>query len=151
MKTLFLISLIASLALTLAGCGDSHASMVTQAEPVPASIYKEGYGVQLTEKARQFIGLQTGEVVSHTFASAAEVPSIPANALLRTVKGDFVYVINGSWFLRVEVTAGATDKTHIEVKDGLYEGDAIVIQGVRGLALAEIQALNGGIGCADGH
>jgi hypothetical protein len=49
------------------------------------------------------------------------------------------------------VVIGATDASHIEIKDGLYEGDTIVVKGVRGLSLAEIQALNGGVGCADGH
>ena len=46
---------------------------------------------------------------------------------------------------------GAADATHIEIKDGLYEGDTIVVKGTRALSLAEIQALNGGVGCADGH
>ena len=70
---------------------------------------------------------------------------------MRTIKGDFVYVANGDWFLRTPVVIGATDASHVEIKDGLYEGDAIVVKGVRGLSLAEIQALNGGVGCADGH
>ncbi len=150
MKTLLVICLLSVLSFALTGCGESHAS-VTAPEPVHAAIYKAGHGVQLTKTASAFVGLETGEVASRAFAGAAEVTAIPADALLRTIKGDFVYVANGDWFLRTPVVIGATDASHVEIKDGLYEGDAIVVKGVRGLSLAEIQALNGGVGCADGH
>lgn len=151
MKTLLALILASALSFALTGCGESHANTVAHVEPTPAATYKAGHGVQLTDTARKFVGLQTGEVATHSFASAAEAPAIPADALLRTIKGDFVYVANGEWFLRTPVTIGATDATHIEIKDGLYEGDTIVVKGVRGLSLTEIQALNGGVGCADGH
>ncbi len=151
MKTLLTVVLLSTLTFALSGCGDSQAASKPQAEPTPASTYKAGHGVQLTETGRKFVGVQTGEVGSHAFAGATEVPAIPADALLRTVKGDFVYVANGDWFLRTPVTVGGADGTHVEIKDGLYEGDTIVVKGVRGLSLAEIQALNGGVGCADGH
>jgi hypothetical protein len=151
MKTLLVLTLTSTLAFVLSGCGESHATTSNQVEPNPAATYKAGHGVQLTETAREFVGLQTGEVAAHVFAGAAEAPAIPSDALLRTVRGDFVYVANGDWFLRTPVTTGAADTTHIEIKDGLYEGDTIVVKGVRGLSLAEIQALNGGVGCADGH
>jgi hypothetical protein len=150
MKTLFVFCLLSVLSFTLTGCGESHAN-VTAAEPTPAATYKAGHGVQLTKIARTFVGLETGEVASRAFAGSAQVAAIPTEALLRTVKGDFVYVANGEWFLRTPVVIGATDASHIEIKDGLYEGDTIVVKGVRGLSLAEIQALNGGVGCADGH
>lgn len=151
MKTLLALILVSTLAFALSGCGESHANTVAHVEPTPAATYKAGHGVQLTDTARKFVGLETGSVGSHTFGGSAESPAIPADALLRTVKGDFVYVANGEWFLRTPVTIGAADATHIEIKDGLYEGDTVVVKGVRGLSLAEIQALNGGVGCADGH
>jgi hypothetical protein len=150
MKTILVLSLLSFLSLALSGCGESRADL-TLAEPTPAATYKAGHGVQLTPTARTFVGLETGEVVSRKFAGASAVNAIPAEALLRTVKGDFVYVANGDWFLRTPVQVGAIDASYIEIKDGLYEGDAIVVKGVRGLSLAEIQALNGGVGCADGH
>jgi hypothetical protein len=131
----------------------SHAAPgapVAPAEP-PAAHFKAGHGLQFTAKARAFAELKTGEVVSQRFGQNPEVPAIPLTALLRTIKGDFVYVANGEWFLRTAVTTGARSATHIEIKDGLYEGDTVVIQGVRILSLAEIQALNGGTGCAGGH
>lgn len=151
MKTFLLFPLTLSLAFVLSGCGNSHAQDTAVAEPVPASVYKEGHGLQLTPAGRQFIGLATSEVVSHTFAGQGETTAIPATAVLRTIKGDFVYVANGEWFLRTPVTLGASDATHVEILDGLYEGDVVVVRGVSGLSLAEIQALNGGVGCADGH
>lgn len=150
MKTLLLFGSALLLALALSGCGESRAT-VAHAEPTPAATYKAGHGVQLTEIARKFVGLETGEVASRAFAGSAAVAAIPADALLRTVKGDFVYVANGDWFLRTPVVVGATDASHVEIKDGLYEGDSIVVKGMRGLSLAELQALNGGVGCADGH
>ncbi|MFA6288433.1 MAG: hypothetical protein WC661_13705 [Opitutaceae bacterium] len=151
MKTLAALTLTsAALALALAGCGDSRATPA-HVEPAPAAIYKAGHGLQFTETARKFAGLATGEVTSRAFAGASEVASIPTTALLRTVKGDFVYVVNGGWFLRTPVTTGASDSSHVEIKDGLYEGDTVVVRGVRALSLAEIQALNGGVGCAGGH
>jgi len=150
MKTLFVFCLLSVLSFALTGCGESHAS-VTPPEPVHAAIYKAGHGVQLTKTARTFISLETGEVASRSISGSSEVTAIPAAALLRTVKGEFVYVANGEWFLRTPVVIGAADASHVEIKDGLYEGDTIVVKGVRGLSLAEIQALNGGVGCTDGH
>jgi hypothetical protein len=151
MKTLLTVILASTLAFALTGCGESHATTSARVEPTPAATYKAGHGVQLTPTARTFVGLETGAVASHSFAGATDAPAIPAEALLRTIKGDFVYVANGEWFLRTPVKIGATDATHVEIKDGLYEGDTIAVKGVRGLSLAEIQALNGGVGCADGH
>ena len=150
MKTLLILIIVSPLALILSGCGASQAATAAHAEPAPAAAYKAGRGLQLTEAGRKFIALKTGEVGSHTFASDA-VAAIPADALLRTIKGDFVYVANGDWFLRTPVPIGRTSATHVEIIDGLYEGDTIVVQGTRALSLAEIQALNGGVGCADGH
>ncbi len=151
MKTLLVLTLVTSCSLLLCGCGESHAAAGATAEPPPAATYKAGHGVQLTAPARQFAGLKTAEVGSHSFAGSGEVTAVPISALLRTVRGDFVYVANGDWFLRTPVVTGAANATHIEIKEGLYEGDAIVTQGVRALSLSEIQALNGGVGCADGH
>ena len=150
MKTIAILTLLSTLSLGLAGCGESRAT-TAQPEPTPAATYKAGHGVQLSPRGREFVGLQTGEVDSRVFGSAAPTAAIPVEALLRTVKGDFVYVANGESFLRTPVKLGAADATHIEIKDGLYEGDTIVVKGTRALSLAEIQALNGGVGCADGH
>ena len=84
-------------------------------------------------------------------APGAEQRDLPAAALLRTVKGDFVFVANGDWYLRTPVQIGAAHGDWLEVTGGLYEGDTVVTQGANALWLAELSATNGGVGCADGH
>lgn len=130
----------------LSSCSESHADSAAPSAvaTVPAATYKAGHGLRLTPAARAFIGLATID-----FAGTR----IPATAVLRTVKGDFVYVRNGDEFLRTPVTLGAADgdTTSFAITDGLYDGDTVVTQGVRALWLAELSATNGGVGCADGH
>lgn len=139
MKAL-LIALLGSGLLLATGCTDSHAQAATT-EPVAASSYKAGHGVLLSPAAAQFAGLVTAEFTGR----------LPADALLRTAKGDFVYVANGPWLLRTPVTVQGDPLAGFTVNDGLYEGDVIATRGVRVLWLAELQAINGGVGCADGH
>ena len=125
--------------LLLPGCTDSHAAATPT--PAPAALYKAGHGLQLSPAAREFTGVATA-----TFADR-----IPADALVRTAKGDFVYVANGAWLLRTPVTVAAGYGLSFAVTDGLYEGDIIVTHGARMLWITELGALNGGVGCADGH
>lgn len=137
----------------LAGCGRSSArsAPVPAPEPVPAATFKSGRGLQLSAPAAAFIGLQSTDVVTRDVGSAKGATAIPVSALLRTAKGDFVQVANGGWYLRTPVKVGPTDGAWVAVLEGLYEGDTVVTHGVRALWLAEIQAVNGGVGCADGH
>lgn len=123
-----------------AGCSDSRAQPTTP-KPVAASTYKAGHGVQLSPVSAQFAALVTAEFTGR----------LPADALLRTAKGDFVYVVNGPWLLRTPVTVQGDHLAGFTVSDGLYAGDVIATRGVRVLWLAELQAINGGVGCADGH
>jgi len=157
MKTtrFLLISLLTlALALILSGCGESQARSTAhdrdEHETIAAS-YKAGHGLQLNEASRAFLGLATADVAPRDFPDAAGVPAIPANAVVRTARGDFVFVTNGDWYLRTPVTLGAAAGDWREVRDGLYEGDTVVTHGAAELWLAEIQAVNGGVGCADGH
>lgn len=140
---------LASLALT--GCSRSSAQIATKAEPTPAAVYKAQRGIQLSPVALSTIGVQSGDVTSRDINDVKSAAVVPTGAVLRTVKGDFVYVANGGWFLRTAVKLGTTDGAWFEIKEGLYEGDAIVTHGARGVWLAELQAVNGGVGCADGH
>lgn len=138
-----LLLLLPALALALlTGCTDSHAHGHDHAaEPPPAASYKAGHGLRLSPAAAAFAGLATAEFADR----------LPAEALLRTAKGDFVYVLNDGWLLRTPVTVAAGHGRDFTLKDGLYEGDVIAVRGVRALWLAELQAVNGGVGCADGH
>lgn len=138
MKTLLLLTVVSTTLLLATGCADSRAN-APATEPVPASTYKAGHGVRLTPAAAQFAGLATAEFTG----------TLPPAALLRTAKGDFVYVANGDWFLRTPVRVATAPGGGLRVDDGLYEGDVLVTAGVRMLWLAELQAINGGVGCAD--
>lgn len=138
MKTLFLL---ASAAVLLFASGCSNSSARETAAPAPAVVYKAGHGLRLSPAATAFAGIDTAEFTGR----------LPTAALLRTVKGDFVYVVNGECLLRTPVTVGEAAGLDLTLKDGLYEGDRIVVAGVRALWLAELQAINGGVGCADGH
>ncbi len=152
--------LVAALAAALlAGCG-SHADSAAHAdgdghdhaaEAAPAVVFKAGRGLQLGATAAQFIGLATAEVAARDLPDAAGVPAVPEAALLRTVRGEFVFVANGGWYLRTPVRTGAAAGGWVEIRDGLYEGDTVVAHGARALWLAEIQAVNGGVSCTHGH
>lgn len=147
----FLIIFILLCASAFSGCNRSAAETAHKPERTPAATYKEGHGLKLSEQGTKFVALKTAEVLSRTVGTAANVAAIPADALLRTVKGDFVFVANGEWLLRTPVKIGASDAAWLEVAEGLYEGDKIVVSGVKALWLAEVHAVNGGVGCAHGH
>ena len=83
--------------------------------------------------------------------SSEAVAVIPASALLETVSGTFVYVVNGKHFIRTAVKTGRSASGQIEITDGLYAGDEVVKTPVKSLWYAELQALRGGTACADGH
>jgi hypothetical protein len=151
MKTFLTVSALLSLTLATTGCGDSHAETVHDHVHTPAATYKEGHGLQLSELGAKFADLRIADVSSGPVGAGAHVAAIPAEALLRTVKGDFVFVVNGDWFLRTPVKLGATDGTRWEVAEGLYEGDKIVVSGTKALWVAEVHAVNGGVSCAHGH
>lgn len=152
MKTHLSLITLALLAAALAGCSPTQAEDDHHhPETATAAHYKEGHGVRLSPEAAAFVGLATAEVGEQPVGAAGTVPAIPATALLRTVKGDFVYVANGDWYLRTPVTAGTAQGNWIEIREGLYEGDVVVSAAVEALWLAELQAVNGGVGCADGH
>lgn len=133
------------------GCSRSSAHTATAAQPAPAAVYKAQRGIQLSPVATQTMGVQAGEVAARDLKETKGAAAVPSAAVLRTVKGDFVYVANGEWFLRTPVKLGVTDGAWTEIKEGLYEGDRIVTQGARSVWLAELQAINGGVACADGH
>lgn len=81
----------------------------------------------------------------------AEATTLPASAILNTVRGDFVYLLNGDYFFREQVVVGARNGGQVEILDGLFEGDVVAAAGIETLWLTELQAINGGAACADGH
>ena len=97
--------------------------------------------------------LETGVRVQATFRAepGEAVTAVPRSALLKTAEGDFVYAVNGSFFVRTPVKVGAQSDEHAEITDGLYTGDQIVTSPVMSLWLAELQVLRGGKACTCGH
>ncbi len=94
-----------------------------------------------------------GARVATTFRGAVgeAVASIPRSALLKTAEGTFVYAVNGEFYVRTPVKVGAISDDHVEIADGLYTGDQVVVSPVMSLWLAELQILRGGKACTCGH
>lgn len=140
------------LATAFAGCLRSEARAIpgdTEAEP--AATFKAGHGIRLSAEAAEFVGLATAEVEAREESGSMAALGVPAAAVLRTARGAFVFVKNGAWFVRAPVAAGPDRGGWCAVGEGLYEGDIVVTSGVEELWVAEIQAVNGGVSCTDGH
>ena len=144
MKTFSSILLVVA----LAGCGKQAASGQIEGAvpPAKAAEFKKGQGLLLTPEAAEFIGLRKAEAQAN-----ADRILVPSSALLRTSEGTFVFVQNGQRWLRTGVKLGAETAGMMQIADGLLEGDVIAVAGVWDLWLAELQAIKGGVGCADGH
>jgi len=79
--------------------------------------------------------------------SEAAVISIPRAALLECSDGHSVYTVSGESFFRTPVKVGAMSGDLVEIKDGLYAGDQVVLQPVMSLWLTELAAVKGGQAC----
>jgi len=79
--------------------------------------------------------------------SNESVVSIPRAALLQCSDGYCVYTVSGEHFVRTSVKAGASSADLVEIKDGLYAGDQVVLQPVMSLWLTELAAVKGGQAC----
>jgi hypothetical protein len=123
-------------------------SRATLAADEPWS-FRAGRGITLNERTTAALSLEITDVQNGGKSSA--YPSIPETAVVETVRGDFVYTINGSSYLRIPVKLGARENGRVVVEDGLFEGDRVVKTGAYDLWIIELQAVNGGRGCADGH
>lgn len=90
--------------------------------------------------------LKDGEFVSATISvpRTEAVTVIPRSALLRTAEGTYVYAVNGNAYYRTAVTVGSSTDEKIEVTDGLYAGDKVVVKPVETLWIIELRATKGG-------
>lgn len=79
--------------------------------------------------------------------SEATVVTIPRAALLECSDGHSVYTVSGDNFVRAPVKVGATSGELVEIKDGLYVGDQVVLQPVMSLWMTELAAVKGGQAC----
>jgi hypothetical protein len=90
--------------------------------------------------------LALGDTVTLTVNLAVDSPAlvVPRSAVLDTATGTFVYVVNGTAYLRTPVKIGASDDSYFEITDGLYEGDIVVVTPVNQLWLSELRLTKGG-------
>ncbi len=90
--------------------------------------------------------LKDGEFVSATISVPSNDPVtvIPSSALLRTAEGTYVYAVNGDAYYRTAVTVGGSAEGKIEIIDGLYAGDQVVVKPVETLWIIELRATKGG-------
>jgi multidrug efflux pump subunit AcrA (membrane-fusion protein) len=72
------------------------------------------------------------------------VLAVPRSALLDAATGTFVYVVNGDHYLRTPVKTEARSADFVEITDGLYAGDVVVVSPVEQLWLAELRLTKGG-------
>lgn len=90
--------------------------------------------------------LKEGEFLSASIILSRDetVIVIPTSALLRTSEGTFVYVLNGDAYYRTAVQVGSESNDKIEIEDGLFMGDQVVVKPVETLWLIELRATKGG-------
>jgi len=79
--------------------------------------------------------------------SDASIVTIPRAALLECSDGHSVYTVSGDNFVRAPVKVGAMSDNLVEIKDGLYAGDQVVLQPVMSLWMTELAAVKGGQAC----
>lgn len=79
--------------------------------------------------------------------SDATVVTIPRAALLECSDGHSVYTVSGDHLVRAPVKVGAISGELVEIKDGLYAGDQVVLQPVMSLWMTELAAVKGGQAC----
>ena len=78
---------------------------------------------------------------------ATNVVSIPRAALLQCSDGYSVYTVSGEHLVRTPVKVGAANADRVEITDGLYSGDQVVLQPVMSLWMTELAAVKGGQAC----
>jgi bifunctional DNA-binding transcriptional regulator/antitoxin component of YhaV-PrlF toxin-antitoxin module len=79
--------------------------------------------------------------------SGTSAATIPRTALLGCSEGHFVYTVSGEHLVRTAVKVGASNDEWVEITDGLYAGDQVVLQPVMSLWLTELAAVKGGQAC----
>lgn len=87
-----------------------------------------------------------GEFVEVTLAGAPRPAAltVPHSAILDAAAGTFVYVANGTHYLRTAVKLGVRAGDFVEIADGLYAGDIVVTAPVNQLWLTELRLTKGG-------
>lgn len=79
------------------------------------------------------------------------IVAVPPSAVLKTAEGEYVYTANDGYFARTPIKTGLHSEEFVEVNDGLYTGDQIVVAQVTPLWLTELQTIRAGQSCCKGH
>jgi len=88
---------------------------------------------------------EIGDFVTLTLTSEPQTAlAVPRSSVLDGATGTFVYVVNGEFYLRTPVKLGTRTADHVEITDGLYSGDVVVVSPVDQLWLAELRLTKGG-------
>jgi multidrug efflux pump subunit AcrA (membrane-fusion protein) len=82
-----------------------------------------------------------------TLEAGEKVVTVPRAALLECSDGPAVYTVSGEHFVRTPVKVGAASGEFVEIRDGLYTGDQVVVHPVATLWLTELAAVKGGQAC----
>jgi hypothetical protein len=131
----------------VAGDGTKHDARITN---VSEGLQKAtGMAEVLVEIPNTSEPLEIGAFLNGSVTVGAEqtVVTIPRSALLECSDGSWVYTVSGDGFVRTAVKAGATNGELVEIKNGLYAGDQVVLQPVMSLWMTELAAVKGGQAC----
>jgi hypothetical protein len=137
----------------------TEVTLTSDASPLGKVLRIEAESARLTGLAEVVVQLpasrntQVGTFLDGkvTVTTRDDVVLMPRQALLKTAEGYFAYVVNGNHLFRTKISVGGQEGDAVEVTDGLYPGDRVVLQPIMSLWLAELQAIRGGKACADGH
>ncbi|MCS7063558.1 MAG: hypothetical protein NZM04_05870 [Methylacidiphilales bacterium] len=99
--------------------------------------------------------LRIGDFVEgQAYFSSDDAPlsvQIPSKAIIQTVRGAFVYVLQEDAFYRRQILTRAVTEDTFQVIEGLGEGDVVVTEGAFALWMIELHATNQGKGCIHAH
>jgi hypothetical protein len=102
--------------------------------------------LEFADPAKEF---EAGEFVLAAFSIGEPKPAlvVPESAVLLAADGSYVYAVNGTHLTRTRVKTGAVSEGLVEIQDGLYAGDSVVVKGVQNIWLVELSAIKGGTPC----
>jgi len=98
-----------------------------------------------------------GQLLPEMFATvtlitqaATDALAVPLQAILSEGAEQFVFVENGDTYSRQSVVLGLKDDRYVEIREGLFPGDRIVVRGGYELNAVRTVAAQQGQG-GDGH
>ncbi|MGE3537870.1 MAG: efflux RND transporter periplasmic adaptor subunit [Candidatus Tectimicrobiota bacterium] len=87
--------------------------------------------------------------VSLVTRAVTEVLAVPVAALLTEGAEQFVFVESGDLYVRQHLVLGLRDDRYVEVRDGLFPGDRVVVRGGHALNAARLAGSQRGVGGHD--